>query len=124
MTVTESDLAIAFRSGDVPVLATPRVVALLEEATLAALDGVLEAGQTSVGMRINLDHLAPSCSGSEVVAQAQLNQVDGRRLTFSVEARGVEGGTPLLASATIVRVVVDTVAFLGRINPPTDTLSE
>jgi len=112
MTVTEADLSIAFGSGKVPALATPRIVALLEEATLAALEGTLDPGQTSVGMRIHVDHLAPSAPGSEVVAQVELDQVDGRRLAFSAEARGEGADRPLLASATIIRVVVDTEAFL------------
>ena len=115
MTVTEADLATSLRSGNVPVLATPRVVALFEEATLTALDGVLETGQTSVGMRIHVDHLAPSILGSEVVAEVELGQVDGRRLTFAAEARSREADTPLLASATITRVVVNTKMFLDRL---------
>ena len=112
MTVTEADLSIAFGSGKVPALATPRIVALLEEATLAALEGTLDPGQTSVGMRIHVDHLAPSAPGSEVVAHGELDQVDGRRLAFSAEARGEGADRPLVASATIIRVVVDTEAFL------------
>ena len=116
MTVTAADLSIAFRSGEVPALATPRIVALLEEATLVALKGALDPGQTSVGMRIHLDHLAPSAPGSEVVAHVELVQVDGRRLAFSAEARGEGADGPLLASATIIRVVVDTEEFLGRLH--------
>ena len=116
MTVTKADLSIAFGSGQVPALATPRMVALLEEATLVALVGALEPGQTSVGMRIHVDHLAPSALGSEVVAHVELDQVDGQRLAFSGEARGEGADGPLLASATIIRVVVDTEAFLGRLH--------
>ena len=115
MTVTKADLSIAFGSGEVPALATPRIVALLEEATLTALEDTLDPGQTSVGMRIHVDHLAPSAPGSEVVAHVELDQVDGRRLAFSAEARGEGADRPLLASATIIRVVVDTEAFLERL---------
>ena len=116
MTVTEADLSIAFGSGEVPALATPRIVALIEEATLVALEGVLDPNQTSVGMRIHVDHLAPSPLGSEVVAHVELDQVDGRRLAFRAEARGEGADGPLLASATIIRVVVDAEAFLGRLH--------
>ena len=115
MTVAEADLSIAFGSGEVPALATPRIVALLEEATLVALEGALDPSQTSVGMRIHVDHLAPSALGAEVVAHVELDQVDGRRLAFSAEARGEGADRPLLASATIIRVVVDTEAFLERL---------
>ena len=117
MTVTKADLSTAFGSGDVPVLATPRVVALLEEATLAAIESALDSGQTSVGMRIHLDHLAPSDLGSEVMAYAELDQVDGRRLVFTAEARSQGANGTLLASATITRVVVDTETFLRRTVP-------
>ena len=116
MTVTEADLSIAFASGEVPVLATPRVVALLEEATLVALAGALNPGQTSVGMRIHIDHLAPSAPGAKVVAHVELDQVDGRRLAFTAETRGAGVDEPLLAAATIIRVGVDTEAFLKRLD--------
>ena len=52
MTVTDADTALAWRSGSVPVLASPRVIALCEEASIAALAGALGEGETSVGMRV------------------------------------------------------------------------
>ena len=58
-TVTEADTAAAIGSGEVPVLATPRVLALAERATVAAVAGALQAGATTVGTRVELDHLAP-----------------------------------------------------------------
>ena len=63
-TVTEADTAAAVGSGDMPVLATPRVLALAERATVAAVAGALEAGATTVGTRVELDHLAPSPVGA------------------------------------------------------------
>ncbi len=113
LTVGDDDTSIAFHSGDVPVLATPRLVALLEEASLDALAGRLDDGQTTVGMRIQIDHLAPTGVGAEVRAIATLDAVEGRRLTFSAEA--TEGDTPV-ASATITRVVVETSRFLERVS--------
>src|ERR687890_2840888 len=62
-TVTEADTAAAIGSGEVPVLATPRVLALAERATVAAVAGALQAGATTVGTRVELDHLAPAWSG-------------------------------------------------------------
>jgi fluoroacetyl-CoA thioesterase len=62
-TVTEADTAAAIGSGEVPVLATPRVLALAERATVAAVAGALQAGATTVGTRVELDHLAPSLVG-------------------------------------------------------------
>jgi fluoroacetyl-CoA thioesterase len=62
-TVTEADTAMALGSGEVPVLATPRVLALAERATVAVAAGMLAAGATTVRTRVELDHLAPSPIG-------------------------------------------------------------
>lgn len=109
--VTEADTAIAMRSGDVPVLATPRVIALCEEATVAAVAGSLPAGCTTVGMRVQIDHLQPTCIGGEVSAEALLEKIEGRRLTFSVS---VSDGRGLVAAGKVTRVQVEIDRFLGR----------
>ncbi len=90
MTVAEADTAISMVSGDVPVLATPRVVALCEAAACAAVAGSLEPGLTSVGTWIEMEHLAPSPVGAVVVAEAVLSHSDGRRLEFDLTVS--EGG--------------------------------
>jgi predicted thioesterase len=112
-TVTDADTAVALRSGEVPVLGTPRLVALMEEATVRALDGSLADGETSVGMRIHVDHVAPSAPGVDVTAEAVLEGVEGRRLTFGATATA---GDSVVATATIIRVVVETRRFLGRVD--------
>ena len=84
VTVTEADTAIAFGSGSVPVLATPRVVALVEAAAVAAVAGRTPEGTTTVGTRIVLDHLVASPLGSQVTAHAEVASVDGRRTSFAV----------------------------------------
>ena len=94
-TVAEADTAAAVGSGQVPVLATPRVLALAERATVAAVDGALEAGATTVGTRVQLDHLAPSPVAAELGVDAVLERVAGRRLVFAVRLRD---GERLLAS--------------------------
>ena len=111
MTVAQQDTALAMSSGDVPVLATPRVIALCEEATVRALDGYLTEGETSVGMRVQLDHVQPTKVGSSVVAEATLEKVEGRRLTFTVHAHDARG---LVAAGRVTRVVVDIERFLER----------
>jgi fluoroacetyl-CoA thioesterase len=108
-TVTEADTAAAVGSGEVPVLATPRVLALVERATVAAVAGVREAGATTVGTRVELDHLVPSPVGTELEVQAVLERVAGRRLVFVI--RLGDGDRPV-ASGRVTRVVVDTAAFL------------
>src|SRR5215468_6940313 len=87
LVVGEADTAIALGSGDVPVLGTPRVLALAEAATVAAAAGVLPAGATSVGTRVELEHLAATPVGATVVAEAVLSTADGRRLEFAVTVR-------------------------------------
>ena len=71
---------VALGSGDVPVLGTPRLVALCEEASCRAVDGRLGPGRTSVASRIQFDHLAPVPVGAAVTAEATLERVEGRRL--------------------------------------------
>jgi predicted thioesterase len=111
MTVTDADTAEALRCGEVAVLATPRVIALAEEATVEALAGHLAPTDTSVGMRIQLDHLAPSAVGSVVTADASLEKVEGRRLTFTVSISDERG---LIAAGKVTRVVVDRAKFLEK----------
>ncbi|MBO0891873.1 MAG: hypothetical protein J2P14_13220 [Acidothermales bacterium] len=110
-TVTADDTAEAVGSGDVPVLATPRVVALVEAASVAALDGTLGPGQTSVGTRIALSHDEAGVVGAELSVHAELVDVDGRRLTFYV---AVYDGERIVASGELTRVVVDRDRFVAR----------
>jgi predicted thioesterase len=111
LTVADEDTAIIARSGDVPVLATPRIIALCEEAAVAAVDGHLESGETTVSMRVQLDHLAPSPVGSVVTATAKLEKVEGRRLKFSVSVADARG---LVAAGKITRVVVERERFMDK----------
>ncbi|KAA0232750.1 MAG: hypothetical protein JJLCMIEE_01166 [Acidimicrobiales bacterium] len=113
LTVGDEDTAIAFGSGTVPVLATPRVIALCEEATVKAIEDELPQGQTTVGMRVQIDHLAPSAVGHTVIAEATLEKVEGRRLTFTVNAKDERG---LIAAGKVTRVLVDTARFLDKAN--------
>lgn len=109
--VTVADTAAAIGSGDVPVLATPRVVTLCEQAALSALGHVLAADQTTVGMRVQIDHLAPTAVGGEVTADATLEKVEGRRLTFTV---AVNDRCGLVAAGRVTRVVVEREQFLSK----------
>ena len=109
--VAEADTATAFGSGDVPVLATPRVLALLEEATVAAVAPSMADGQTTVGTRISLEHQAATPVGRTVTASARLVAVDGRRLEFEVT---LTDGATVAAFGTVERVVVDRTRFIAR----------
>ena len=116
-TVTDADTAISLHSGEVAVLGTPRLVALMEEATVQALMGSLPSAETSVGMRIHIDHIAPTAPGADVTAEALLEGVEGRRLTFGVTATVDK---TVVATANITRVVVETRRFLSRIDVDAD----
>jgi len=112
-TVGEADTGESVGSSDLPVLATPVVLALCESATLDTLAGSLPETSTSVSMRIHFDHVRPVPIGRTVLAKARLERVEGRRLTFSVEAR--DGDGDLIGSGRIVRIVVDRERFVQRI---------
>jgi fluoroacetyl-CoA thioesterase len=109
--VTDRDTAAALHSGDVPVLGTPRIVSLCEEASIDALAGLLGDGQTSVGSRIEIAHLAPVAVGSKVRATATLDRSEGRRLIFSVSVSDACG---LVAAGKITRIVVDRDHFVAK----------
>jgi len=84
--VTEADTAIEAGSGDVPVLATPRLLALAEAACVAALESHLEEGMTSVGTGVGLEHRRASPVGAEIEVEAELTELAGRRLVFGFPA--------------------------------------
>jgi predicted thioesterase len=111
LVVTDDDTALALHTGDVPVLATPRVVRLAEEASVRAIDGTLADDTTSVGYRVQLDHLAPTPVGGKVRAEATLEAIEGRRLTFRVS---VSDGHGLVAAGRITRVIVERARFMEK----------
>ncbi|MQA78554.1 MAG: thioesterase [Streptosporangiales bacterium] len=113
-TVSVDDTAVALGSGDVPVLATPRVAALVEAASVAAVGGALGEGQTSVGTKLSLDHDIASPVGAEIVVNSELVEVDGRRLLFYVAAYDADR---IVASGRVERVVVDRARFLAKARP-------
>jgi fluoroacetyl-CoA thioesterase len=113
LVVGHPDTAKAMRSGTVDVLATPRVIALCEEATLDAIEGRLPPGHTTVGMRVQLDHLQPTAVGAEVIAEATLEKIDGRRLTFTVSASDTRG---LVAAGKVTRVLVEVDRFNSKVH--------
>jgi predicted thioesterase len=111
LTVADDDTSIRYGSGDVPVLATPRVLALCEEATMLAIDGNLQPNETTVGMQVQIDHLAPTPVGARVTAEAKVEEVHGRRIVFKVFARDERG---LIAAGRVTRVLVDRERFMEK----------
>jgi predicted thioesterase/predicted N-acetyltransferase YhbS len=115
--VTREDTAIALGSGDVSVLATPRLIAWLEAATVDASPD-LASDETSVGTRVDIEHLVASPIGARVDAAAELVHRDGRLLRFAVTAQHDLGQGPVLvAQGQVTRVVVRREPFLARVAP-------
>jgi len=115
LVVTEQDTARELGSGMIDVLGSPRLIALCEQAACAAVADALEAGTTTVGMRIQFDHLQPTPIGAEVVAEAVLEKIEGRRLNFTVSAADPGG---LVAAGKITRVLVDVERFMTKCCEP------
>jgi fluoroacetyl-CoA thioesterase len=109
-TVTDTMTAERLGSGDVPVLGSPALLALVEAASVAAVTDHLEAGSTTVGSWVELHHVAPTEAGVEVTATAALREVDGSRLTYGFEVTDPAGP---VARGTHRRVVVDRSRFLA-----------
>ena len=110
--MTPENTAQALGSGDVPVFGTPAVLALIEEAACDAIRKQLPDGATSVGVWVELEHLAPSKVGAEIVATAELLAAGGRLLEFVCEAHD---GDTLVAKARHRRALVKRDRWLARI---------
>lgn len=112
LTVTDSVTAIAVGSGDMPVLATPMMMALMENAAMLAVKNELEEGQTTVGGYIESSHLKPSKIGDVVRAEAVVTKVDGRKIEFKIAAYC---GETLIGEGTHLRFIVDRTKFLSKL---------
>lgn len=117
LVVTDADTAQALGSGTVDVLGSPRLIALCEEACQNATASQLQPGTTTVGMRVQFDHLQPTPVGGAVLAEAVLKKIDGRRLRFEVSASDAGG---LVAAGKFTRVVVSIDDFMGKCCTPAD----
>lgn len=107
-------LAEHMKSGDMPVLATPALVAMMENACMTLASASLAVGDTTVGALVEVSHLRPSAVGAHIEVVATLTAREGRKLTFSVEAR--DGGE-LVGEGTHVRYVVGRERFLSKLYP-------
>ncbi|SNS34244.1 thioesterase family protein [Actinomadura mexicana] len=112
--VAEADTAVHVGSGDVPVLATPRLLALAEAATVEAVRACLGDGETSVGTRAEVRHRVATPAGGRVTVTAELRDVDGTRLAFAFEAVDEQGR--VVGDGRIERAVVGREGFLSRLS--------
>jgi len=111
-TVRKTETAAHLGSGMVPVYATPALVALMENAAVRALDGHLPVDQTTVGGQIDVRHLAATPVGMKVRARADLLEVNGRKLTFEVQAWDE---VELIGEARHIRFLIDTEEFIKKV---------
>ena len=112
LTVTDSVTAIKIGSGDMPVLATPAMMALMENAAMLAVADELPEGCTTVGGHIESSHLKPSKIGDKVTATAEVTKVDGKKIEFKVSA---SSGDILLGEGTHLRFIVDRKRFISKL---------
>lgn len=111
--VTAENTASRWGSGMVAGFSTPAMVALMENAAFNATKDILPEGQTTVGVEVNIKHLAATPVGMNVRARAELIGVEGRKLTFNVEAWD---DVEKVGEGTHVRFIVDVVRFDKRMS--------
>ena len=112
LTVTDAVTAVKVGSGDMPVLATPMMMALMENAAMLAVRDALPEGCTTVGGHIESSHLKPSKVGAVVRAEAEVTRVDGKKIVFKVSAYS---GDTLLGEGTHLRFIVDRDKFMSKV---------
>ena len=111
LTVTEGDTAKAHKSGTLDVLATPRMAALMEETAWRSGAGELEEGMGTVGIKLDLGHLAPTPVGMKVWCESLLTGVDGRKLTFSIT---VFDGAGKIGEGLHERFIIEETKFQAK----------
>ncbi len=112
ITVTEAQSARHLGSGTIRVFATPAMIALMEQAAVEAIDRLLPAGQASVGVALNIRHLAATPIGQQVRARAEVTAVDGRQVIFKVQAWDEN---ELIGEGTHTRFVIDLERYFQRL---------
>ena len=112
LTVTDNVTAVTVGSGDMPVLATPMMMALMENAAMLAVRDELPDGYTTVGGHIESSHLKPTKIGDVVKAEAEVTKVDGKKIEFHVAAYS---GDVLLGEGTHLRFIVDREKFMSKL---------
>ena len=110
--VGDAVTAIQMGSGDMPVLATPAMMALMENAAMLAVADALPEGCTTVGGHIESSHFSPSRIGDKVAATAEVTKVEGKKIEFKVAAYS---GKTLLGEGTHLRFIVDKERFMSKL---------
>ncbi len=111
--VSSNNTAIALGSGDLEVFATPAMIALMESAAAKAVAEHLPEGSTTVGTAISSSHIKASGIGAQIEARAQVTAIEGRMISFTVEA--VEGDV-IIGEGIHTRAIVDRAKFMQRVS--------
>ena len=111
LSVGQAETAKSMRSGTLPVLATPAMIALMEETAAESVEALLDEGVTSVGTHIAVSHLAADPIGATVMCESELTEVDGRRLSFRLTVRDRQG---IVGEGTHERFLVRKESFLKK----------
>lgn len=110
--VSEHNTALKLGSGDMEVFATPAMIALMENAAMNAVASYLDMGATTVGTMMKSSHIKASALGANIVAEAELVAIDGRRLCFAVKAWDDRG---VIGEGEHERFIVDRERFLSKL---------
>jgi len=111
-TVTDDKTAASFGSGGIAVYATPAMIALMEGAAFSAAEALLPQGWSTVGTELNVKHLSATPTGMKVYARAELLGIDGRALSFKVEAFDEVGK---IGEGTHGRFIIEAEKFLAKV---------
>ena len=113
LVVTPEHLANRFKDAMLPpILATPVMIMVMENAALNAMKPYLDASESALGTRVDVRHLAATPAGRTVTGKAKVTKVDGRRIEFSVEATE---GAEVIGIGTHERMVIDLARFSERL---------
>ncbi|MEZ4999282.1 MAG: thioesterase family protein [Bacteroidales bacterium] len=115
MKVEKKDLANSVGSGSLDVLSTPSLIAFMEKTAMESVARYLGPGKSTVGILVNVRHLKPSLPGEKIICKSKLVDVDGKKLSFSVEASGSQG---LIGTGSHERYIIEVAGFMEKLKRP------
>lgn len=110
--VTEEKTAMAIGSGGLPVYATPRMTAMMEHTAWASVEPYMEEGCSTVGTRLEIDHVSASPVGAKISFSSELTEIDGRKLVFRVSASDDAG---LIGEGRHERFIIKSEKFMSKV---------
>lgn len=111
--ISEQHSAITVGSGDLPVLGTPAMIALMEQASVRLVAPHLEEGTSTVGIHLSVEHLKATPMGAKITVSAELTAIEGRKLTFALHAEDEKGA--VIGEGTLERFIIDKERFMAKL---------